>query len=183
MHVCKHLPLLRCVLCYILCLTVTVISVCTTVNLRHWVRLVPLFGSVYITVLNCVCYVMFIWWFVFYYMHCPAWQILCNPAFVLQYNKTIIIIIQVARSHQMQIRLCYNTPKSLLQYLYHSIAKFFHFFVKWLDQNIQVVPSSTAHYPCNDTTLLQYTNVSTCRPSTLGIMQSIAYIYTQTSHH
>jgi len=25
-------------------------------------------------------------WFVFYYMHCPAWQILCNPAFVLQYK-------------------------------------------------------------------------------------------------
>jgi len=43
-----------------------VVSVCTIVNLRHWVSLAPLFGSVYITVLNCVCYVMFIWWFVLY---------------------------------------------------------------------------------------------------------------------
>jgi len=34
----------------------------------------------------CVCYVTFIWWFVLYYMHCPVWQILCNPAFVLQYK-------------------------------------------------------------------------------------------------
>jgi len=23
----------------------------------------------------------------YYYMHCPAWQILCNPAFVLQYKQ------------------------------------------------------------------------------------------------
>jgi len=84
MHVCKYLPLLSCVLCYILCLIV--VSVCTIVNLRHWVSLAQLFGNVYITVLNCVCYVMFIWWFVLYYMHCPAWQILCNPAFVLQYK-------------------------------------------------------------------------------------------------
>jgi len=90
MHVCKYLPLFSCVLCYIMCLIV--VSVCTTVNLRHWVSLAPLFGSVYTTVLNCVCYVMFIWWFVLYYMHCPAWQILCNPAFVLQYKKTITII-------------------------------------------------------------------------------------------
>jgi len=79
MHVCKYLPLWSCVLCYIMCLIV--VSVCTIVNLRHWVSLAPLFGSVYITVLNCICYAMFIWWFLFYYMHCPAWQILCNPAF------------------------------------------------------------------------------------------------------
>jgi len=44
-----------------------------------------LLGSVYITVLNCVCYVH-IWWFVLYYTHCPAWQILCNPAFMQQYK-------------------------------------------------------------------------------------------------
>jgi len=84
MHVYKYLPLLICVLCYIICLIV--VSVCITANLRHWVGLVLLFGSVYITVLNCICYVTFIWWFVFYYIHCPAWQILCNPAFVL-HNK------------------------------------------------------------------------------------------------
>jgi len=83
-RVCKYLPLLSCVLCYIMCLIV--VSVCTIVNLWHWVSLAPLFGSVYITVLNCVCYVMFIWWFVLYYMHCPTWQILCNPAFMLQYK-------------------------------------------------------------------------------------------------
>jgi len=53
-----YLPLLSCVLCYIVCLIV--VSVCTIVNLRHLVSLAPLFDSVYITVLNCVCYVMFI---------------------------------------------------------------------------------------------------------------------------
>jgi len=72
-----------CVLCYIMCL---IVVVCTIVNLWHWVSLVPLFGSMYIAVLNCVCYVMFIWWSVLYYMHCPAWLILCNPAFMLQYK-------------------------------------------------------------------------------------------------
>jgi len=66
LHVCKYSPLLSCVLCYIMCLIV--ISVCTIVKLRHWVSLAPLFGSVYITVLNCVCYVMFIWWFVLHYI-------------------------------------------------------------------------------------------------------------------
>jgi len=36
-----------------------VVSVCTIVNLRHRVSLAPLFGSMYITVLNCICYVVF----------------------------------------------------------------------------------------------------------------------------
>jgi len=82
---------ISCVFCYIMCFIV--ISVCTIVKLRHWVSLAPLFGIVYITVLNCVCYAMFIWWFVFYYMHCPVWHIICNPAFMQHTNKTIIIII------------------------------------------------------------------------------------------
>jgi len=38
---------------------VFVVSICTIVNLRHCVNLAPLFGSVYIIVPNCVCYVMF----------------------------------------------------------------------------------------------------------------------------
>jgi len=33
MHVCKYLPVLSCVLCYIMCLIV--VSVCTIVNLQH----------------------------------------------------------------------------------------------------------------------------------------------------
>jgi len=70
-HVRKYLPLLNYILCYIMYLID--VSVCKTVNSRHWVSLAPLFGSVYITVLNCVCDVMFIWWFVSYYLHCPAW--------------------------------------------------------------------------------------------------------------
>jgi len=36
-------------------------------------------------------------------MHCPAWQILCNPAFVLQYNKPIIIVVVVAACYVFQI--------------------------------------------------------------------------------
>jgi len=67
----------------------TIANTLTVVKLQHWVSLAPLYGSVYITVLNCVCYVMFIWWFVLYYMHCPAWQILCNLAFVLQSTRTL----------------------------------------------------------------------------------------------
>jgi len=75
--------------------------VCTIVNLRHWVSLAPLFGSVYITVLNCVglCHVMFIWWFVLYYIctvlrgrYCAIQHSCCNT------NKPIIIIIIIIKS-------------------------------------------------------------------------------------
>jgi len=70
------------------------VSVCTIVNLR----LAPLFGSVYITVLNCVRYVMF---------NCSyddLCYIICNLLrgryCVIQHsrcntNKTIIIIIVI----------------------------------------------------------------------------------------
>jgi len=57
---------------------------------KYWILNIycaAIWQCVCITVLNCVRYVMFIRWFALYYMHCPAWQILCNPAFVLQYNK------------------------------------------------------------------------------------------------
>jgi len=84
MHVCKYLPLLSCVLYYIVCLIV--VSVCTIVKLRHWVSLVPLFGSVYITVVNCVCYVLFIWCTVLRGRYCVIQHSCCNT------NKTIIII-------------------------------------------------------------------------------------------
>jgi len=71
------------------------VSVCTIVNLRHWVSLVSLFGSMYFTVLNCVCYVMFVWWLcsntctVLRGIHCVCLiqHSSCNT------NKTIIIII------------------------------------------------------------------------------------------
>jgi len=36
--------------------------------------------------------------FMFYYIHCPAWQISCNPAFVLQYKQRTIIIMSVETS-------------------------------------------------------------------------------------
>jgi len=91
MHVCKYLPLLCCGLCYIMSLIV--VSVCTIVHLRHWRSLAPLFGSVYITVLNCICYVMFIWWFVYIICtvlrgrYCVIQHSCCNT------NKTIIIIM------------------------------------------------------------------------------------------
>jgi len=94
MHV---LPLLRYVLCYIIRLIV--VSDCRTVNLRHSISLAPLCGSVYITVLNCVYYVMFIWWFVFHYMYCPAWHMLgllsdCPlQRSVCNCNKNIIILL------------------------------------------------------------------------------------------
>jgi len=83
-HRLPFLACFTCLICYIMCLIV--VSVYTIINLWHWISLVPLFGSVYITVLNCVCYVMFMWWFVLYFMHCSAWQVLCNPAFILQYE-------------------------------------------------------------------------------------------------
>jgi len=59
-----------------------------------------LLGSDYITVLNCVCYVH-IWWFVLYYMHCPAWQILCNPAFMQQYKYNHYYIIIILTVHEL----------------------------------------------------------------------------------
>jgi len=79
----------------IMCMCLIVVSVCTIVKLRHWVSLAPLFVIVYITVLNCVCYLMFIWWFVLYYCICTVPR---GRYCVIQYschntNKTIIIII------------------------------------------------------------------------------------------
>jgi len=72
-------------------------------------------ASIWQHVVNCACCIMSIWWFVLYYMHCPAWQILYNPAFMLQYkwkplllllyyysdvqNTTTIIIIITTQSH------------------------------------------------------------------------------------
>jgi len=70
-HDCKYLPLLSCVLCYIMCLIV--VPVCTIVNLRHWVSLAPRVCAK----LCMLCYV--------HTMICVM-QILCNPAFVLQYK-------------------------------------------------------------------------------------------------
>jgi len=67
-----------------------VVSVCTIVNLRHSVSLVTLFGSVYIAVPNCVCYV--------HIKICVICNVLCGRYCVIQHwccstNKTIIIII------------------------------------------------------------------------------------------
>jgi len=68
-----------------------VVSVCTIVNIRHSVSLAPLFGSMYITVLNCIC------------SYDDLYSIICNVLrgryCVIQHsccntNKTIIIIIQ-----------------------------------------------------------------------------------------
>jgi len=48
------------------------ILVCKIVNLRHRVSLAPLFGSVYITVLNCVCYVHMMICVLLYALSCVA---------------------------------------------------------------------------------------------------------------
>jgi len=82
-----YLPLLCCVLCYIMCLIV--VSVCTIVNLRHWVSLAPLFCSVYITVqkLRMLCHVQC--------SYDDLWQICIIKHSCCNTNKTIIIIIIV----------------------------------------------------------------------------------------
>jgi len=72
-HVCKYLPLLSCVLCYLMCLIV--LLVCTIVNLWHWVSLAPLFGSVYnITYakLHMLCYVHMMIYVILYALSCMA---------------------------------------------------------------------------------------------------------------
>jgi len=78
-----------CVLCYIMCLIV--VSVCTIVNLQHRVSLALLFGSMYITVLNCI-YVM-----------------LCS------YDDLCYIICTVLRGRYCVIQhLCYNTNTTII---------------------------------------------------------------------
>jgi len=73
MHVCKYLPLLSCVSCYMMCLID--VSVCTTVKLRQWVSLAPLCGSLYITVLiklRVLCYVHMMICVILYAVSCVA---------------------------------------------------------------------------------------------------------------
>jgi len=51
------------------------------------------------------------------YMHCPAWQILCNPAFVraAMQIKSIIIIVTECHSYMQDYRTdCSVTTDSLL---------------------------------------------------------------------
>jgi len=149
---CKYLPLISYVLCCRSIMRLIVVSVCAIVNLWDWVSFAPLFGSVYrpITVLNCICYIMFVWWFSLGSIICTVLRGRCCPIVlknlhrsVCSCNKDIIIIIRcilklaISNFGRIASEQGQTTNKEqpswteMKQSCLHSKATFFGFLLKW----------------------------------------------------